>query len=55
MKYLKYQVTYLTVNGHYSLPSRTLAEAKADVKRLKDLAKQPGNWAGGIKISKVAV
>lgn len=47
-----YLVTYLTVNGWFQLPSRTLKEAKADVKRLRELNKLPGNWAGGIKIEK---
>lgn len=48
-----YEVTYLTVNGLFSLPSMTLAEAQADVKRLQDLNKQPGHLASGIRIQKV--
>lgn len=48
-----YEVTYLTVSGRYSLPSRTLAEARADVKRLQDLNRQPGHLATGIKINKL--
>lgn len=50
---LKYEVTYLTATGNYSLPSRTLQEAKKDVKRLQELNKQPSNLATGIKIVKV--
>lgn len=50
---MKYEVVYLTVSGRYSLPSRTLKEAEADVQRLKDLNKQPGNWASGIQIRKL--
>jgi hypothetical protein len=50
---MNYEVTYTTVTGQYSLPSRTLAEAKADVKRLKDLNKQPYHLATGIKIVKL--
>lgn len=48
-----FEVTYLTVNGRYNLPSRTLQEAKADVKRLEDLNKQPGHLATGIRIIEV--
>jgi hypothetical protein len=48
-----YEVTYLTVNGRFSLPSMTLQEAKADVKRLKELNKTPGHLAIGIKVKKV--
>lgn len=50
---MKYEVTYLTATGRYALPSRTLKEAKADVKRLEDLNKQPGHMAVGIKIVKL--
>lgn len=50
---MKYEVTYLTVTGRYSLPSRTLEEAKADVKRLENINKQPGHLATGIKINKI--
>lgn len=49
-----YEVTYLTVSGRYSMPSRTLTEAKADAKRLRELNKQPGYSASGIKIRKIA-
>lgn len=50
---IKYEVTYLTATGMYSLPSKTLKEAKADVKRLQELNKQPGNLAAGITINKI--
>lgn len=50
---MKYEVIYLTVSGRYSLPSRTLKEAQADVKRLKELNKQPGHLASGIQIKEL--
>jgi hypothetical protein len=50
---MQYEVTYLTVNGMFSLPSKTLAEAKRDVARLNKLNKTPGHAARGIKIVKL--
>lgn len=41
---MKYEVTYLTATGSYSLPSRSLKEAKADAKRLRALNKLPAIW-----------
>jgi hypothetical protein len=49
----KYETTYLTVSGRYSLQARTLQEAKADAARLKTLNEQPYHLATNIKISKV--
>lgn len=51
---MNYEVTYLTVNGQYSLPSHTLKEAQHDAARLKRLNKLPGHLANGITIKKVS-
>lgn len=51
---MNYQVTYLTATGRYALPSRTLTEARADVKRLKALNKQLGHTAADIRIEKLS-
>jgi hypothetical protein len=50
---MNYEVQYLTITGRYGLPSRTYKEAKADVARLRQLNKQPGHSATGIKIVKL--
>lgn len=50
---MNYEVQYSTVTGRFSLPSRTYTEAKADKARLKELNKQPGHLATGIKIVKL--
>lgn len=50
---MKYEVTYLTVRGRLVDTFSTLDEAKDWTSRLKKLNKEPGHFAGAIKINKL--
>lgn len=47
---MSYEVTYLTVNGHYAIPAETLEEAEIWATKIKELNKLPGNMALGVKV-----
>lgn len=51
---MKYEVSYLTVNGNFVIAFPTHAEAKDWAHRLKALDKQQGYVARNVKIKEVA-
>lgn len=51
---MTYEVRYLTVYGKYAEPFPTKAEADSYAKKLKELNKQPGYLAAGIRVEQVA-
>lgn len=51
---MTYEVRYLTVNGNFAVAFPTKAEANDYAKRLKELNKQPGYLAAGVRVEQVA-